>query len=505
MHGFFACGYLRDRACDGLYNNRGLDPGLDFSSAVYRHLFECQYLLHFALCIVLRTDIVSMQLYTYYRYGFVTVDLNSILWSPDTPEVEGTKSTCSIANSDIAGIGVVTSFLIAGLMTTFASITAAVLESRINDGGPILFPGFLHRWLGRHMNDVKRERCRFWRDILERLILNLADQQLITGISLLIIAYIVQPWPLSPMGQNWPSRLSLVIYLSCLSSSSHLACMLTLHRYLKGHAGLAKLRIFFIILFAMVLAISIGLGQTFSVVGYVQYQILLRVNSDTAYNLSLYIGGALLYGLPPLIALHVYWTAVMQLWPSARHCIERIIRHFYRRYGRKVVPRKVLTMILGPKSLSKFTSAVKRIFWWSLFLNPPMIFALQILFAKISIAFILMQKFAGPSLEEVSKYEVMCQGLNNPAENQWGFGQMLSMFVLVLPVLAAIETYLGKLIQYPLVFAIIDTTSNYRRKNKAPRKDGIFGRSCEIDSRHSTPITCWVYHRSSQSPDTEPA
>lgn len=441
--------------------------------------------------------------FIYYRYGFVTVDLKSTWWSPDTPEVGGTKSTCSLANSDIAGIGVVTSFLIAGLMTTFASITAAVLESRINDGGPILFPGFLHRWLGRHMNDVKRERCRFWRDILERLILNLADQQLITGFSLLVIAYIVQPWPLSPMGQNWPSRLSLVIYLSCLSSSSHLACMLTLHRYLKGHAGLVKLRIFFIILFAMVLAISIGLGQTFSVVGYIQYQILWRVNSDTALELSLYIGGALLYGLPPLIALHVYWTAVMQLWPSARHRIERIIRHFYRRYGRKLVPRKVLTTILGPKSFSKFTSAVKRIFWWFLFLNPPMIFALQILFAKISIAFILMQKFAGPTSEEVTS-EIICQGLNNPAENQWGFGQMLSMFVLVLPVLAAIETYLGKLTRSPLVFAITDTIVTYRRENKAPRKDGIFRRPCDINSRHSTAFTCWVYRRSSQSPDTKP-
>lgn len=381
--------------------------------------------------------------FIYLRYGFVNVDVQGRVYLPDTPEVARTNLTCPNADSDIAGIGVVTSFLIAGLMTTFASITAAILESRINDGGPILLPGFLHRWLGRRMNDVKRERCRFWRDIFERLILNLADQQLITGFSLLIIAYIVQPWPLSPMGRRWPSRLSLVIYLSCLSSSSHLACMLTLHKYLKGHAGLAKLRIFFIILFAMVLAISIGLGQTFSVVGYIQYQILWRVNSNTAYTLSLYIGGALLYGLPPLIALHVYWTAVMQLWPSARHRIKKMIRHFYHGYGSRLVPRKVLMGVLGSKWSNKFTSAIKQIFWWLLFLNPPMIFALQILFAKISIAFLLMQKFAGPTSKDICPdclYPYMCQGLNNPNENQWGFGQMLSMFVLVLPILAAIET-----------------------------------------------------------------
>lgn len=381
---------------------------------------------------------------SYYYYGFVNVDINGTYWGIG-------NWTCPGFDSDVAGSGVVTSFLIAGLMTTSASITAAVLQSRVAnvDGGPVFLPGYIHRWLARGMTPSSRERSRFWLNILERLILNLADQQLITGFSLLIIAYIIEPWPLSEKGASWPSRLSLVIYLSCLSSSSHLACMLTLHKHLQDHAALAKLRIFFITLFAMALSISIGLGQTFNVIGYLVDQIIWRTHTVATYKLSLYIGNCLLYGLPPLIALHVYWTAILQLWPSARGRVTSAIRGFHHHFTSKAVPRRLISKILGPRWSKKLMSAVKSLFWWLLFLNPPMIFASQVLFANVSIAFILMQKFAGPKMADLCpgddecEFAGICNGLNNPAENKWGFGQMLAMFVLVLPVLAAIETYQG--------------------------------------------------------------
>lgn len=383
---------------------------------------------------------------TYYFYGFVSVDLNL------TRTDNSTLLTCPISDPDIAGIGVVTSFLIAGLMTTFASITAAILECRIDDKiGTIFLPGFLHRRLARNQTIESVERCRFWRNILQRLILNLADQQLITGFSLLVIGYIVQPWPLSEKGHSWPSRLSLVIYLSCLSSSSHLACMLTLNRYLEGHSRLAKLRIFFIILFAIILSISIGLGQTFSVVGYVLSLILGSVHSTTAYKTSRYIGNGLLYGLPPLIALHVYWTGVLQLIPTTQENIKKSTSRFYHSYGRKLVPGRALKTVFGPRS-EKLRSTIKAVLWWFLFLNPPMIFASQIFFAMISIALILLQKFAGPHPDSLCydcDYWYACKGLNNQEENKWGFGQMLAMFVLVLPVLAAVETYTGKTALFP--------------------------------------------------------
>lgn len=383
--------------------------------------------------------------YTYYYYGFVTVDLNL------TQTNHSGHGSCPQSDPDIAGIGVVTSFLIAGVMTTALSITAAILESMINEeNGHIHLPKFLHNRIARGVTDRQRESCIFWREVLERLILNLADQQLITGFSLLIIAYIVQPSPVTEAGKLWPARLSLVIYLSCLSSSSHLACMLTLQKYLKLHPALAKLRIFFIILFAVALSISIGLGQTFSVVGYILNKILAAADSKTAYNLSLYIGNGLLYGFPPAIALHVYWTAVLQLLPDTKRHIKEVISRMYHSWGHKLVPGKMLRRILGEESAHQLRRSAKATLWWLIFFNPPMIFAMQVIYANISLVFVLLQKFGGPSPSQVCwdpaecDLYFMCKGLDNEEENKWGFGQMLAMFVLLLPFLAAVETYQGE-------------------------------------------------------------
>lgn len=376
---------------------------------------------------------------SYYLHGLVVLDYDISAFIPDS------NSTCPGPNPDIAGIGVVISFLVAGTITTVASITAAILGSRIDDDDSTIFlPGFVHRWLARDMTPTKREWCRFWRDILERFILNMADQQLITGFSLLIIGYIVEPWPLNLKGRLWSSRFALVVYLSCLSSSSHLACMLMLHKYLREHSGLAMLRVFFIILFALILSVSIGLGSTFLVIGYGLKLIFSRLIKT--YDASLRLAGIFTYTSAPLIALYVYWTAVLQLLPSAKDRVKNAVRYIHRRFIRCIIPYNALNKLLGPRLSRSLGASVKIVFWWLLFLNPPIIFTLQVLFAMISIIFVVFQKFLGPTSKDrcVDCYQYQaCVGLNNVDENKWGFGQMLAMFVLALPFLAALETYFG--------------------------------------------------------------
>lgn len=71
-----------------------------------------------------------------------------------------------------------------------------------------------------------------------------------------------------------------------------------------------------------------------------------------------------------------------------------------------------------------------------LFLNPLIAFTVQILLAILSAILILTQKFAQPSDQSSS-----C-GLQDEGENVWGFGQTLSVAMLLLPVLSACHTYL---------------------------------------------------------------
>jgi hypothetical protein len=54
----------------------------------------------------------------------------------------------------------------------------------------------------------------------------------------------------------------------------------------------------------------------------------------------------------------------------------------------------------------------------------------------LSATLVLTQKFAAPE-----EPESFC-GLHDDEENVWGFGQMLSIVMLLLPVIAALQTYL---------------------------------------------------------------
>ena len=70
-----------------------------------------------------------------------------------------------------------------------------------------------------------------------------------------------------------------------------------------------------------------------------------------------------------------------------------------------------------------------------LFLNPLIAFTVQILLAILSGVLVLTQKFAQPDNQKA-----FCR-LQDEGENVWGFGQTLSVAMLLLPVLSAGHTY----------------------------------------------------------------
>jgi hypothetical protein len=71
-----------------------------------------------------------------------------------------------------------------------------------------------------------------------------------------------------------------------------------------------------------------------------------------------------------------------------------------------------------------------------LFLNPLIAFGVQILLAILSAILVLSQKFAPPN--DPTRF---C-GLQDNEENIWGFGQTLSVVMLLLPAMSACQTYL---------------------------------------------------------------
>jgi hypothetical protein len=343
---------------------------------------------------------------------------------------------------------VVTSFIVAAVITTSSSIIAAVLDGIILDEKALL-PHKFQKWLHEGLGKAAEERCLLWRKILDRLILAFADQQLVTGISLLVSGYIKGS---SDMQGLWHyvngAHFSLIVYLSCLSSSSHLACVLTLRKYFQHHHFTSILRVAVIGGYALFLSVSIGISRTFEpffmVIRVPLFHILgkLTLSKPTQYDSKRrWIALELIPAI--FLFLYLFWIAVVPLkedwqgqiaqairdsiWPKCRQLLGLNPKGILRRLFRKILRATIRTRI---------KVVIKKLFWYCLFPSPGTVFLLQVIFALVSVFFGLVQKFA--------KRSGYCN-LSGAGENTWSFGQTLPMFLLLLPLLSAAETYFGKL------------------------------------------------------------
>jgi hypothetical protein len=150
------------------------------------------------------------------------------------------------------------SFGIASLLTTIASIAAALLDAAVADPMALL-PLWLQDWLSRGLSTQQIDNRKLWRRVLDRLILSFADQQLVTGFALLASGYHTSFPGVDGNDAHW----NLVVYMSCLSSSTHLACVLTLRKYFVKHKVTAIMRVVLIILFSLLLIPSIIVSPVF--------------------------------------------------------------------------------------------------------------------------------------------------------------------------------------------------------------------------------------------------
>jgi hypothetical protein len=146
--------------------------------------------------------------------------------------------------------------VIASILTTVSSVAAAFLDAAVDDPMSV-FPSRLQKWLSQGLSTEQIDNRKLRRRVLDRLILGFADQQLITGFALLISGYVsVYQGP----GGGFPNNgahWNLLVYMSCLSSSTHLACVLTLRKYFGIHKMTAIIRVVLIVLFSLMLIPSI--------------------------------------------------------------------------------------------------------------------------------------------------------------------------------------------------------------------------------------------------------
>ena len=363
------------------------------------------------------------------------------------------------AEPDIAGVGVsrlstilcirlidtsqvVLSFVIASFMTTLASVLAMLLDQAFDTKGHFTPRAPLTYIRERFLENEWRKHYA-WRPFLDPLIIGFGDQQLITGYAVLlsgwvkvrvvVLFYYLVLIVRIQVSQNTftvqGAHFVLILYICALSSSSHLAALITLRKYFRKYKLIAKIRLTLVVVFAIFLLTSMIVAIALPPAIIVN-QHGTTLSKGRVQRLSFLVPLFLiLIGFSTALVCILYdpeGRGIESPPSSSGSSLQALVR---RLTDSKLEKRTYLVRSMCPARLGLLL-----VFY--LFLNPAIAFVVQILLAILSATLVLTQKFAAPE-----DPMIFC-GLQDDEENVWGFGQTLSVVMLLLPAIAALQTYL---------------------------------------------------------------
>jgi hypothetical protein len=218
----------------------------------------------------------------------------------------------------------------------------------------------------------------------------------------------------------------LILYICALSSSSHLAALITLRKYFRKYKLIAKIRLACVMFFASFLLSSMIAAICMPPTA-VEHDDGTTEKRSRKQRLSFVVPLFLiLVGFSTALVCILYDPKRRGVSPnSSNGSIRNLVR-------RATDPHQ---RILPPLDF-RAPAHIGRSILYYLFLNPLIAFGVQILLAILSAILVLTQKFAQPK-----DPEKFC-GLQDKGENVWGFGQTLSVVMLLLPAMSACQTYL---------------------------------------------------------------
>jgi hypothetical protein len=221
----------------------------------------------------------------------------------------------------------------------------------------------------------------------------------------------------------------LILYICALSSSSHLAALVTLRKYFRRYKVIAKIRLALVV-FYVVFLLSSMIAAICMPPTAVEHDDGTKEKRSRAQRLSFIVPLFLiLVGFSTVLVCILYDPKRKGTCPAAsessRGSIAGLFRHATDTQRRSMPLLDILAAAhIGLRVL------------YYLFLNPLIAFSVQILLAILSVILVLTQKFSSP--KDPNRF---C-GLQDESENAWGFGQTLSVFMLLLPAMSACQTYL---------------------------------------------------------------
>jgi len=226
------------------------------------------------------------------------------------------------------------------------------------------------------------------------------------------------------------SHVVLILYVCALSSSSHLAALITLRKYFRKYKLIAKIRLTLVVFFAVFLLTSMIAAISMPpilVEGHDGTSMVRSRVQRLSFLVPLFL---ILVGFSTALVCILYDPEGRGLESPSSSSSERSLQALVRRFTDPTQKQKGFSL----RALSPARLGLQCIYY--LFLNPAITFVVQILLAILSAILVLTQKFARP--EDPDQF---C-GLQDDEENVWGFGQTLSVVMLLLPAITALQTYL---------------------------------------------------------------
>jgi hypothetical protein len=252
------------------------------------------------------------------------------------------------------------------------------------------------------------------------MILGFSDQQLITGISIMVIGYI-------KVCSISTYHFYIIQTLAMFSCSAHLASVTSLRRYFQEHPVVARLRISFMLVFALLLAtalLMLGIGITernenpMSLGSQCPMLCFMRDNQSVVTN-------RLIGVIMVLLLLISYWSALAYVFPDAN-----VVFTTWLLTRPLITIEALLQAIPGGRFGHQFHERFMHSKLWfpSLFVA----FGGQSIWWTVSFAF-----------------SVVIRATKRPAESGsaavWSFGQILALLMMALPFFSAVEVFYGQI------------------------------------------------------------
>lgn len=279
----------------------------------------------------------------------------------------------------------------------------------------------------------KSESSEAWKEAIQQFILTLSDQQLVTGLAILISGIANQ--------KNLSGyEFSVMLSLAWFSSTTHLATLDALRTYLKTHGAIRNIRVvgmvFILILLIYAFAVTVSVaGGTNTVPVQCLFSDPDYVGSATdLFTLSSWTLALLL-----IISGYVARIADLHFERGTWSIVSKLLNRRRKKSSSSSLPLSQIIVESRAESEEDFQRLLKRL-PPSLqdFLGGSSVYGRSFLSSLSSIAFSFCY-----GVSQVSLYRWRLAPSLTSDTNYMGFGQIMAIFLLVLPFLAAGETYYG--------------------------------------------------------------